>query len=139
MSSVEWPALVWNPTRRAPALEAHGVHVWRTTLQPDAEAVAALGGILNAEERARAARYVRTRDRDAFVVARGTLRRILGSYLALGPQALELATTSSESRISATEDTLPCTSTFPIRAPSPSMLSASIGRSGSTWSRFARG
>jgi 4'-phosphopantetheinyl transferase len=89
MSSVEWPALVWNPTRRAPALDADGVHVWRTTLQPDVEAVAALGRILNAAERTRAARYVRRRDRDAFVAARGTLRRILGSYLALAPEALE--------------------------------------------------
>ena len=89
MNGIELPARVWHTTPRPPALEAGVVHVWRTTLQPKREWVTALKDILNSEERTRAARYVRPHDRDAFIVARGTLRRIMGGYLWLAPQALK--------------------------------------------------
>jgi 4'-phosphopantetheinyl transferase len=89
MNRIEPPSLVWHPAAHSPALEAGMVHVWRTSLEPGPEKITELNRILSPEERIRASRYLHQRDRDAFIVARGTLRCILGGYLSLAPQALE--------------------------------------------------
>src|SRR5207237_826049 len=49
--------------------------------------------ILSADERTRADRFVNLRDRRRYLVARGCLRRLLGEYLGLAPDAVALAAT----------------------------------------------
>lgn len=67
------------------SLEAGDVHVWRARLDPAASEVAACWSLLSADERARAERYRFERHRRRFVVARGTLRKLLGRYTARPP------------------------------------------------------
>lgn len=45
--------------------------------------------LLSSDERQRAERFVRPRDRDAFISARGVLRLVLSRYLELQPAALQ--------------------------------------------------
>jgi 4'-phosphopantetheinyl transferase len=54
----------------------------------DPEELASLLQVLSTEERARAGRFHFQQDRDAFTAARGTLRRLLGSYLDRQPEDL---------------------------------------------------
>lgn len=67
-----------------------GVHVWRASLAQPASNVAALYELLDAEERSRAARFINDRDRRRFVVARGTLRMLLGDYTGTAPERVSL-------------------------------------------------
>jgi 4'-phosphopantetheinyl transferase len=65
------------------------VHLWRASLDTAAVAhVALLESTLSSDERERAERYRFARDRVRYVVARGTLRAILGRYLGLAPAHL---------------------------------------------------
>ena len=68
------------------------VHVWRVQLD-DALAVE-MGSILSPDESARAARFHFGRDRNRFIVARGSLRLLLGSYLDLAPGAVSFCYSS---------------------------------------------
>jgi 4'-phosphopantetheinyl transferase len=61
------------------------VHVWRIALTLPAHALRELGQILAPDERARAERFLFSADRERFIAARGTLRLILGAYLACAP------------------------------------------------------
>jgi 4'-phosphopantetheinyl transferase len=71
----------WHAAPEVLTLGPTEVHVWRTHLyQPDA-AVRRLYNQLAADEQDRAQRFVFGRDRDQFVITRGTLRRILAGYL----------------------------------------------------------
>ncbi|HEY7479018.1 MAG TPA: 4'-phosphopantetheinyl transferase superfamily protein [Gemmatimonadales bacterium] len=56
------------------------MHVWRLDLSPTRLDLGAAGATLSPEERARADRFRFDRDRERFVAARGTLRRVLGRY-----------------------------------------------------------
>jgi 4'-phosphopantetheinyl transferase len=67
-----------------------GVEVWRASLERSADEVAALYALLDPVERSRAARFIDERDRRRFVVARGTLRLLLGEYTATAPQYVRL-------------------------------------------------
>jgi 4'-phosphopantetheinyl transferase len=73
--------------RAAPVnfLEADDVHVWRIALTQPPKKVRELLYTLSADERERAARFHFPHDRDSFIVARGALRDILASYLAVEP------------------------------------------------------
>ena len=65
------------------------VHLWRGRLDGVADREReVLRSVLNAEERARAARFYFERDRRRFTVARGFLRVLLGRYLRLKPAGL---------------------------------------------------
>ena len=66
-------------------------HVWRLKLLAPAKGRAELMQTLSDEERRRAGRYVRARDRDRFVLARGILRSLLGGYLDVDPATLRFA------------------------------------------------
>jgi 4'-phosphopantetheinyl transferase len=61
------------------------VHVWRLSLNLPIVRVRELARTLATDERARADRFVRERDRDRFIVTRGALRAILGRYLGRDP------------------------------------------------------
>jgi 4'-phosphopantetheinyl transferase len=81
------------PRPRAPLLEGAasflstvaGIDVWRIDLD---RTVAAAAELLDAAERARAARFVFERDRARFATGRAALRAILAAYLGAEPAAL---------------------------------------------------
>ncbi|MGH7617367.1 MAG: 4'-phosphopantetheinyl transferase family protein, partial [Gemmatimonadaceae bacterium] len=65
-------------------------HAWRVPLRSlDHRALLPL---LSADERARAERFMRDRDAEAFIVAHGTLRRVLARYLDAAPDTLAFIT-----------------------------------------------
>lgn len=64
------------------------LHVWRAWLDPGPERVAALHGLLSADERERAARYRFERDRSRYSVGRGLLRLLLSRYTGRSPTAI---------------------------------------------------
>lgn len=66
------------------------VHLWRASLVRPAEEVAALFATLSPEERVRAERYRFDLHRGRFIVARGLLRRLLGRYLEVPPEAVQI-------------------------------------------------
>lgn len=70
----------WALAAAAPALAAGEVHLWHARLDNSRNRIAAWQQTLSADERARAARFRRPRDRDRFIVGRGILRQILGWY-----------------------------------------------------------
>ncbi len=61
------------------------VHVWRASLQQQAEQVQQLSQTLSADEWLRAERFHFESDQRRFIVARGLLRTILGCYLEVEP------------------------------------------------------
>jgi len=73
--------------QRVPKLTSNCVHVWRasTAVAGDLKCFAEL---LSPEERARAERFHFERDRRAFIVCRGTLRRLISSYTGLDARAI---------------------------------------------------
>jgi 4'-phosphopantetheinyl transferase len=79
---------VWTEPVRHPALAEGEVHVWRARLDTDADRRAMLATLLSADERERAGRFVFDRDRDRYVVGRGSLRMLLGRYLETPPAQL---------------------------------------------------
>lgn len=78
--------------------------LWRVDLDVGAEAEASLREQLSADEVARAERFAKPRDRSRFVVARGTLRTLLGSLLDERPGAVALeAGPSGKPRLAGSE------------------------------------
>jgi len=78
----------WPEVSVAPDLPTGEIHLWRANLDLDAETTAGFRRLLAPDELARAGRFRRTIDRDRFIVARGTLRILLGRYLASDPVGL---------------------------------------------------
>ncbi|MDK4740177.1 4'-phosphopantetheinyl transferase superfamily protein [Rhizobium sp. CNPSo 3464] len=72
-----------------PSFEVIGpdvIDVWTWSLDATPSQLDGFAALLSAEELTRAARFVRERDRQRFIVGRGRLRSILGQYLGLSPQ-----------------------------------------------------
>jgi 4'-phosphopantetheinyl transferase len=83
-----YPAALWLSPPDHVLLGAHDIHIWRLSLaQPD-EIVEALGPLLSADETERAGRFHFDKDRRHFIVARGTLRRLIGRYLQAKPESI---------------------------------------------------
>ena len=71
-----------------PDLVLHGrdIHIWRAILEPVTPgALEDFRRLLSKDERERADRFHFERHRSRFAVCRGTLRKILGRYLDIGP------------------------------------------------------
>jgi 4'-phosphopantetheinyl transferase len=81
---IEWPA----PPEQ-PQLGAGEVHVWAQALDQPPERVVEFVSVLPAEERARVNRFHFERDRSRYGVARGWLRRTLGSYVGQKADGME--------------------------------------------------
>ncbi|MFZ6030209.1 MAG: 4'-phosphopantetheinyl transferase family protein [Chloroflexota bacterium] len=75
-------------TPAARSLPVTSVHVWQVPLLQPAGDVDALMATLSPDEAERARRFHFARDRRRFVVARGTLRRILAAYLGMPPEGV---------------------------------------------------
>jgi 4'-phosphopantetheinyl transferase len=73
------------------ALQGDEVHVWHAELEPIARELASLHDVLDAEERARADRFVFDRHRRRYVASHILLRHVLGGYVGLAPEALRFA------------------------------------------------
>jgi 4'-phosphopantetheinyl transferase len=70
-------------------LEANELHVWRARLdQQPAVYLARLRELLSPDEQQRAGRFYFPHHRERYIVARGTLRILLGRYLNLLPETL---------------------------------------------------
>jgi 4'-phosphopantetheinyl transferase len=81
-------AAAWRVPPRALRLSNDEVHVWCAALDQIPSQINSFLRTLAADERARAERFHFPRDREHFIVARGTLRAILGFYLNRAPQCL---------------------------------------------------
>lgn len=86
------PIFLWPCLQRVPSLEMRQVNVcaWnidRSPAVPDWE-------ILDEEETLRARRFVFPRDRDRYVCAHSTMRRVLGSYSGIPPAKISFSTTT---------------------------------------------
>ena len=74
--------------RGAPTIAAGEIHLWFDAMEAPTAQILTLRQTLPADELARAKRFHFERDRRRFIVARGLLRQLLGSYLARPPQEL---------------------------------------------------
>jgi 4'-phosphopantetheinyl transferase len=81
---------IWGSSRPR-LLQAGEIDVWSTCLRGDSSSIQALFEILSPDERQKANKYVFAKDRDRFVVARGTLRKILGGYLTISPSRVSFS------------------------------------------------
>ena len=79
---------MWQSPPRTLHLEKHEVHVWVTSLEQCNNSIAAHFDTLEGSERERAARFHFERDRNRFIVARGTIRSLLGEYLGIQPSQI---------------------------------------------------
>jgi 4'-phosphopantetheinyl transferase len=80
--------LEWTSRSDAPELPDNEIHVWRAPLVVAPGELAVLGQVLSSHEKARAERFVFDKDRERFIVAHGTLRRLLGAYLRCAPESI---------------------------------------------------
>jgi 4'-phosphopantetheinyl transferase len=69
-------------------LDDDEVHVWSVGLHDQGLDISGLRGLLSSDECERAARFHFDRHRAQYVVTRGTLRWLLGSYLAVSPREI---------------------------------------------------
>jgi 4'-phosphopantetheinyl transferase len=80
---------IWQKPTGRPSIRDDQAHVWRASLAQPRSQVEALQDILSPDELVRANRFRFERDRWRFVVGRGFLRQILGTYLNVVPSQLE--------------------------------------------------
>ena len=73
----------WPLSSAKPMLPSHELHVWVATLNQPQLQLDQLWQHLSSDEQARANRFYFERDRNHYIVARGLLRQLLGSYLQL--------------------------------------------------------
>lgn len=85
----EFDIETWQPPPAFPELRPGEIHVWRFGLDRSPETLEELRGVLDEEEKARAARFYFERDRTRFAAGRGILRNILARYLRAAPSTLK--------------------------------------------------
>lgn len=79
---------VWSPPPLRLALGEGEVHVWRARLDASPAWMEVARGVLTADERGRAERFIREEHGRKFTVAHGVLRGLLGRYLSMKPEDL---------------------------------------------------
>jgi 4'-phosphopantetheinyl transferase len=82
-------SLPWSSTRTAPPLAEHELHVWRGAVDVPPLLLQRFKSTLNAEERARAERFLVPQARERFIAARGILRELLATYLKTDAKKIE--------------------------------------------------
>ncbi|MCL2933876.1 MAG: 4'-phosphopantetheinyl transferase superfamily protein [Trichodesmium sp. MAG_R03] len=70
-------------------LSENNVHIWSTNLKLSSGKIEKLSTILSPDEKNRANRFYFERDKNRFIIARGTLRTILSRYLNIEPKKLQ--------------------------------------------------
>lgn len=81
----------WSLPPKTLTLGRDEVHVWRASLDGPEARAGELLAVLDPEERKRAERFRFRKDGERFVVARGTLRTLLGLYLDKRPSEVSLS------------------------------------------------
>lgn len=84
--------VAWSKSPATLTLPKNEVHIWLAWLDAEPAEYLRLREFLSEDEIARADRLVFPHDREHFIVARGKLRELLGSYLQLPPQSLRFTT-----------------------------------------------
>lgn len=79
----------WSIPPACLTLMPAALHVWRAALEVSPESLARYSALLSPGELVRADRFVFGRDRQHFIVARATLRLLLGRYLQIPPNSLK--------------------------------------------------
>jgi 4'-phosphopantetheinyl transferase len=74
-------------------LDAHAVHVYSGPLNPQSPHVDALRECLSEDERERAARFHFEKNRNEYILSRGSLRQFLAAYLKIPPQEVRFGYT----------------------------------------------
>jgi 4'-phosphopantetheinyl transferase len=87
-------AVNWPPSSTELPLETRAVHVWAVPLDPAPEQIASLATVLSTDELERAEKFRFPQLRNRYVVARGSLRMLLGRYLQRDPAVLEFSYSS---------------------------------------------
>lgn len=82
---------IWGEPPAQTVASYDQIHVWRASLDQPTEQVRGLAESLSADERERAARFHFERDQRRFVVGRGVLRAVLGSYLEIPASHIQLS------------------------------------------------
>ena len=80
--------MAWRVPDCFPVLQNNHIHIWRADLDLSSQQIECLETFLSLDEIARANKFRFARHRRRFVVARGVLRQLLGSYLNIHPQNL---------------------------------------------------
>ena len=94
--SIPWPIdqpghdLPWFSPPANLALTSDEVHLWRASLDLPASVIDGMARVLSDDERARAGRIALDQARERFVAGRHILRTILGRYLGLTAERVEL-------------------------------------------------
>ncbi len=78
----------WFRCKPGHAAPLSGIHVWRADLELPVNQVAPLFEILSTDEQERASRFHFEKDKNHFIVARATLRKILSGYLTVSPHEI---------------------------------------------------
>jgi 4'-phosphopantetheinyl transferase len=82
--------VIWGDPPRDLKLGVDQVHVWSAHLDDNPSLLPRLEATLTGDELARADRFVFETDRKRFVLARGMLRELLGTYLLIAPTEIRL-------------------------------------------------
>lgn len=72
------------------SLELNAIHLWGIELDGSSDCLERCARWLDEEERRRAGRMVREKDRQHYVLAHGGLRAVLSRYLEVGPDVLKI-------------------------------------------------
>ncbi|MDE5123255.1 MAG: 4'-phosphopantetheinyl transferase superfamily protein [Trichodesmium sp. St19_bin1] len=70
-------------------LSENNVHIWSTNLKLSSDKIEELSTILSPDEKNRANKFYFEKDKNRFIIARGTLRTILSRYLNIEPKKLQ--------------------------------------------------
>jgi 4'-phosphopantetheinyl transferase len=79
---------MWSTQTEAIQLRKNEIHLWRSNLALPTEKIEELALILSTDEQIRANKFRFPKHRNRFIVARATLRKILGNYLQIDPKEL---------------------------------------------------
>lgn len=91
MSVSPTPVHICTKVEITTSLSGNDVHVWLTNLDTEPHVVDALARLLSSDELKRAARFHFDRDRQRYIVGRGSLRQLLASYLDADPATLQFS------------------------------------------------
>ena len=79
----------WLPAPKNLNLSLNDVHLWRINLNQSESQLQAFWETLSSDEIARAEKFYFPEHRQRFIAGRGTIRAILGRYLAIDPKQVE--------------------------------------------------